>query len=718
MYYIDIEQLKNISGIEAATTLLFKQITKDETLQKALDFATNFHNNQFRKSGEPYIVHPILTAAIVASITDDRSSVIAALLHDVVEDTECCIEKIESEFGDDVSSMVQALTKIDLIRDAELIPSYKDEQLALSALSFRKMLLASTKDVRVLVVKLCDRLHNMLTLDALVPKKRVRISEETLVVYAPIAHHLGISYIKNILEDLSFTYILPDEKSKIDDYLKEHHQDINITINKFEHKLSRLLQQQGISSDSFQIMGRVKHSYSIYLKMQRKGVGIAEVLDLLAVRVLVKDPALCYSVLGVVHLNFSPLTSRFKDYIAIPKENGYQTLHTTVFDETSIVEVQIRTFDMHQTAELGIAAHYKYKGEHEQCINLGWLDSLQHTNESVEEFYQLAKLDLYSEEISVFSPTAEIFSLPRGATALDFAYAVHSEIGDRAIGCSINKKRGSLLSELQNGDIVHIEVADEMTARCGWLDAVVTSRAKQHIKSNCKHRIRDIDTKSGYLVLKAIMQLNASRIKEWIDTHERIKQVWSICRDVDYLREVLHHYLKELREQKRFSSFFARRRFKIKKYSFGLLEIYSNHNIKNAVFDYCCHPKTGDEIVAFLKNSRANIHHKMCQKAMKLIDLEEPMLLVKWRQEREYRYQLIVSMQNSKGSLASFLTFLASLDIEISNIELGKEKKEHIHLCELEFVSLEADINLLHAKIERKIHIIQFIRTDDAYRSS
>ncbi len=718
MLSIDIEKIRSTSDTQSAIDILFSHIKEDVSIRKALLFAKEAHINQVRKSGEEYVVHPILTAAMVASITSDRALVIVALLHDVVEDTECNIANIEQNFGQDVSTMVQALTKIDLIRDAELIPSYKDEKLAVSALSFRKMLLASIKDVRVLVVKLCDRLHNMLTLDALPQSKQVRISEETLVVYAPIAHRLGISFIKNLLEDLSFGYILPDEKSKIESYLQEHHSDIQLTLNEFGQKLLTLMQHQGMSSDDFEVISRVKHSYSIYLKMQRKGIGVAEVLDLMAVRVLVKKPSECYGVLGVVHLNFSPLTSRLKDYIAIPKENGYQTLHTTVFDETSIVEVQIRTFDMHQTAELGIAAHWKYKGDHASNINLSWLDNLQHQNESVEDFYELAKIDLYSEEIGVFSPIGDVFTLPRGATALDFAYAVHTEVGDRATSCTINKKSASLLSELHNSDIVHIETSGELIPRCGWLDAVATTRAKQHIRNNCKHRIRDVDTRSSYLILVGVMELNASRIIEWIEEHERIKQIWTVSRDIDYLREVIHHYLKELREQKRFKSFFARRRFKLRSYRFGSIEVFSNHSIKDAVFNYCCHPKATDEIVAFLKDSKAHIHHKMCSQASKLIQETEPMLFVRWKEQVQYHYRLIVSMHNSKGALANFLTFLAKLDAEIVSIELGKEKKEHIQLCELEFRSLESDINLLHAKIEQKIHIIQFMRTDDAYRSN
>jgi guanosine-3',5'-bis(diphosphate) 3'-pyrophosphohydrolase len=712
----DIDLIRSVRDIESATALLHEKIAFDEQVEDALLFSKEAHAHQTRKSGEPYVVHPILVSALVASITGDRAMVIAALLHDVVEDTEHPIEAVETRYGSDVAHLVHGLTKIDLIRDKELIPSHSDEKLVVSALTFRKMLLASIKDIRVLVVKLCDRLHNMLTLDSLPPAKQRRIAEETLVVYAPIAHRLGISYLKNLLEDLSFTYVFPNEKKKIDDYLKANYHGIEVRLNGFRQKIATLMERQGMAPGTFEILSRIKHDYSIYLKMQRKGISIDEVLDLLAIRIMVNEPTQCYSVLGLIHLHFQPLTSRFKDYIAIPKENGYQTLHTTVFDETSIIEVQIRTFEMHKTAELGVAAHWKYKSGGNN-INLDWLQNLQYQEESIEDFYELAKTDLYSEDISVFSPKGKPFTLPRGATALDFAYAVHTEIGDRAEACLINKEHKSLLAELHNGDIVRIMSAGEKQLRCSWMDAVRTSRAKQHIRINCRHRIRDIDSKSGLLIMRGIMQLNVTRIREWLREHNRLQNAWMIARDVDYLREVLHHYLKDLRSHKKFSAFLASHRFKLKLYQFGSIELYSNHTISDVVFDFCCHPKAGDEIVGFYSNGKAHIHHKMCQHASTLIEEEEPMLFVRWKQESIFHYHMIVSMQNAKGALADFLTYLAKLGAEIVSIELGKEQKEHLQLCELEFQSLEADINRLRAKIEQKIHIIQFIRTDDAYRS-
>lgn len=716
MNTIDIENVTRINDVEGAVAHLYKHINPSSAIQNALAFSEQAHHNQFRKSGEPYIIHPVLVASIVANITGDEAMVIAALLHDVIEDTHITIEEVARDYGDDVAHLVEGLTKIDMIRDAELIPSHSDEKLVVSALSFRKMLIASIEDVRVLVVKLCDRLHNMLTLGALTPSKQHRIAEETLVVYAPIASRLGISFLKNLLEDLSFQYLFTEEKRAIDMYLEENFRSINARLSDFCEKLTKMMLENGFNEDDFEILSRVKHHYSIYLKMQRKGISIDEILDLLAVRILVKKPLDCYRVFGMVHLNFQPLSSRFKDYIAIPKENGYQTLHTSVFDSTAIFEVQIRTYEMHKTAELGVAAHWKYKSGGNNPISLDWLHNLQYQNESVEAFYELIKNDLFSEDISVFSPKGKPFTLPRGAVALDFAYAVHTEIGDSAEGCLINKEKASLLSELHNGDIVKITTASKKINRCSWIDAVKTSRAKASMRANCNQRIRAIDTESGINILSTIFNMDPVRIDELFNETHLDEQRHRIPSELDLLKETVNRFTQELGENNRFS-FLSRNRFKVKPYVFASLEVYSNNSVSDAVFDYCCHPKTGDEIVAFLQDGKAHIHHKMCKNAAGMIDRREPMVYVRWKAQHYFRYHLIISMQSAKGVLADLLTYMAKMGADINSIELGKEKSEHTQYCEMEFQTLEADINRLRSKLERKGKIIQFFRTDDAYRS-
>ena len=716
MNQIDINKIEQINEISEASEYLFSLICPNSRLQKALAFAIEAHEGQFRKSGEAYAVHPILVAAIVASLTEDEAMVVAALLHDVVEDTDVTVSDISDAYGIDVAHLVEGLTKIDTIRDAQLIPSYSDERLVVSALSFRKMLIASIEDVRILVVKLCDRMHNMLTLQALSPQKQRRIAEETLVVYAPIAHRLGISFLKNRLEDLSFNFLFVKEKKAIKHYLEENYSAMQSRLNAFQQRITKLLLQNGFRMDDFEIISRIKHNYSIYLKMQRKGIGIDEILDLLAVRVLVKEPVDCYKVLGLIHLNFQPLSSRFKDYIAIAKDNGYQTLHTTVFNDTAIIEVQIRTYEMHHMAEFGVAAHWKYKNGTSGNINLDWLQNLQYQNESVEDFYELIKNDLYSEDISVFSPKGKVFTLPRGAVALDYAYAVHTEIGDYAEYSFVNKERVSLLSELHNGDIVRIDTAAKPILRCSWLDAVKTSRAKNNIRANCKHRIKSVNAQSATLILSAILDLEPEFVDEWLRMHGFYENRSKAAKDLDHLKELLHRYIQEMRQSHPFGSFFVGHRFKLKPYQFGSLEVFSNQTISNVVFDYCCHPKSGDEIVAFLHKGKAHVHHKLCQHASHMIEDGEPMLFIRWVAQNIFHYHLIVSMHNAKGALAGFLTHLAKLNIEINSIELGKEKEEHVQLCELDFHSAEGDLNRLRAKIEQKIKVIQFIRTDDAYR--
>ncbi|WP_455755698.1 RelA/SpoT family protein [Sulfurimonas sp.] len=711
---VEIEKVKHLHDVDSATAYLFSHMQVTPKLEKALEYSKDAHSSQLRKSGEPYIIHPILVASIVASITDDEAMVMAALLHDIVEDTSITIEEISELFGGDVAHLVEGLTKIDIIRDSELAPSTSSEKLIISALSFRKMLLASIEDVRVLVVKLCDRLHNMLTLDALPDYKQIRIAEETLVVYAPIAHRLGISFLKNILEDLSFSYLFKEEKHHIDNYLDTNYHAMEMKLNEFKESITKLLVKHGFCEDDFEILSRVKHRYSIYLKMQRKGVSIDEVLDLLAVRILTTDSVKCYNILGLIHLNFQPLSSRFKDYIAVAKDNGYQTIHTTVFHNTTIFEVQIRTYDMHKTAELGVAAHWKYKSGGNN-IKLDWLNNLRYQNESVEDFYELIKNDLYSEDISVFSPTGDAFTLPRGAVVLDFAYAVHTAVGNKATSALVNKTKSSLLSELSNGDIVKINLADEIITRCSWIDAVKTSKATSNMRLNCNARIREINAKSSILIVATAMSLNNSRIEEWFDENGCDARSNIPC-DIEHFKSVINKYTSDISKNNRFKKFLSRHRFKLKSKIISGLEIYSISSVSDIVFDYCCHPKSGDEIMAFLEKGKVHVHHKMCGHAYKKLEEQTPMVFIRWARENKYHYNLIISLHNEKGALAEFLTYLVKLNIDLSSIELGKDSEDYVKYCELSFESKESDINILRTKIANKTKVIHLIRTDDAYR--
>jgi len=713
---IFLDKAKNIHTIEEAKALLWDEIPTPlpETL-KALELSLTAHDGQTRKSGEPYIVHPILVAAITAKISNDETMVQAALLHDVVEDTSFSIDELEALFGDDVAHMVEGLTKIVEIRDEELVPSSSDERLINSALTFRKMLIASIKDVRVLVIKLCDRLHNMLTLDALKAEKQKRIAEETLVVYAPIAHRLGISRLKNYLEDLSFQYIYPEDYASIDNYIQSNAQNLQFKLNTFIQKVKKYMVQNGFDEDEFEVFGRVKHYYSIYMKMHRKGVSIEEVLDLLAVRIIVNEPIDCYKVLGLMHLGFTPLISRFKDYIAVPKENGYKTIHTTLFSEEGILEAQIRTEEMHRLAEYGVAAHWKYKGGNDS-VNLTWLESLHYQNESIEEFYELAKSDLFSEDITVFSPQGDYYTLPKGSTALDFAYAIHSEVGSNALDALVNKHNVSLLSVLKNGDIVNIIKDDKAHLHCSWLDTVKTSKAKDGIRSACRARIKETDTLSAYNILATLFKQKSTVVKGLISELSMQETLYKLPLQLDYYKEVIHQVAEYMgTKEVRFWELLKKGYKKPKIKELEHLTFFTNKSLDGVEFDYCCHPKVGDEIVAFYKDSKAIIHHKLCKHAYaKIVDNEE-MIYVQWSGSKLSRYRLTISLQNQKGILADLLAKLSEINLNILSIELGIRNSEQAEYCQIEVESKEAKKQVLAEKIEQKFKLIEIISLDDAY---
>ncbi|MCW8821115.1 MAG: RelA/SpoT family protein [Sulfurovum sp.] len=711
-----LDKAKDIHTIEEASALLWEELPSPlPATIKALELSLKAHKGQTRKSGEPYIVHPILVAAITAKISNDEMMVQAALLHDVVEDTSYTIEDLVHVFGDDVAHMVEGLTKIVEIRHEELIPSGSDERLINSALTFRKMLIASIKDVRVLVIKLCDRLHNMLTLDALSFEKQKRIAEETIVVYAPIAHRLGISRLKNHLEDLSFYYIYPEDYKNIDTYIKSNAQNLKFKLNAVIQKVKDTMDKDGFNEDDFEIIGRVKHYYSIYLKMHRKGVSIEEVLDLLAIRIIVKKPIECYRVLGLLHLKFTPLISRFKDYIAVPKENGYKTIHTTLFDEEGIVEAQIRTVEMHRLAEYGVAAHWKYK-DGDNSVNLEWLEGLNYQNESIEEFYELAKSDLFSEDITVFSPKGDYYTLPKGSVALDFAYAIHSEVGANATEALINKQRSSLLTILKNGDIVNILKDNEPHLYCSWLDTVKTSKAQDGIRSSCRARIKETDTLSAYNILGTLFSQKSTEIKALLKSMGYNDSIYKLAVQLDYYKETIHQVAEYMgTKEVRFWELLKKGYRKPYIKELEHFNFFTNKPIDGVEFDYCCHPKVGDQIVAFYKGSKAIIHHKLCKKSYAKILEGEEMIYVSWSGSKLSRYRLTISLQNQKGILADLLAKLSTLDLNILSIELGIRNSEQAEFCQIEVESNEPKKLVLSEKISQTFKLIEIISLDDAY---
>ncbi|WP_458701209.1 RelA/SpoT family protein [Sulfurospirillum sp. 1307] len=713
-----IERVQACTNVNEAIELLYEYVPKSENIKKAISFTRNKHEGQLRKSGQPYAIHPILVSVFVAYLGGGEDMIIAGLLHDVIEDTCCTSQEVKDEFNEEVAHLVDGLTKIMEIRGEELVPSTSNEKLISSALSFRKMLLASISDVRVLVIKLCDRLHNMLTLEHLSKAKQKRIGEETIVVYGPIAHRLGMSTIKNLLEDLSFKYVLPQEYNKIDVYIKEHQQQLQLRLNHFTSKTKSLMLKNGFSEDSFEIERRVKHYYSIYLKMQRKGISMEEVLDMLAIRIIVQKPLDCYLALGIIHQNFNPLISRFKDYIAIPKENGYQTIHTTVFDDKSIIESQIRTIDMHKTAEFGVAAHWKYKSGGLNP-NLEWLNDFKaqdDTAENIEEFYEIAKDNLYSEDIAVFSPKGDIFTLPRGATVLDFAYAVHTEVGTHAKEAYVNKQKTPFLTELKNGDIIRIITSKEPLYRCSWVNSVKTGKARNAIASHCRAKMREIDYKVAIDLLISVFNVREKKIKIWLEKENLLEKVYKIATDSVYFKDVVNALKKYPKSDKLIFPLLKIDRYQIKKQKFENIVIYSNQNITNVLFDYCCHPKRGDAIIGFKRGSDVIVHHKLCARAASLMARKEQMVFVKWTREAPDRYKLIVSLENKRGSLATFLQYLAKMQINLVTIELGKSEEGHADFFEMILELPDKNMELAREKIKARYKVIEFVSVHDAYK--
>jgi RelA/SpoT family (p)ppGpp synthetase len=450
----------------------------------------------------------------------------------------------------------------------------------------------------------------------------------------------------------------------------------------------------------------------MYQKMQRKGIGIDEILDLIAIRILVKEDLDCYKVLGILHLNFKPIISRFKDYITIPKENGYSTIHTTLFNDDGIVEAQIRTFEMHKTAEFGIAAHWRYKDGRDKTkeVNLDWLEGLQYQDESVEEFYSFAKGELFSEDISVFSPTGELKTLPRGSVALDFAYSIHSDIGDTAVSALINKQKALLLTPLKNGDIVRIITGKNSSIRCSWLDTVKTSKAKEGIKNACKQKIKECNRMSAINIFSLLFGMSYEKVESLFDMCESKEVAFKLTSNKQIYRDVLSRFIQNYKD---INSTFTYPKESILEH----FKLISNRYIKDVEFDYCCHPKIGDEIVAFYQENdeKVIIHHKLCKEAYKKMKNHEPMVFVSWVNEKSYRYQLIISLQNKKGVLAELLHKLALLDLNILSIELGITSSESAEFCKIEVETKEQNSKKLKEKLSKKFKLVDMISLNDAY---
>ncbi|MBI5466038.1 MAG: bifunctional (p)ppGpp synthetase/guanosine-3',5'-bis(diphosphate) 3'-pyrophosphohydrolase [Candidatus Kerfeldbacteria bacterium] len=457
-------------------------------LELAYDFAAKAHGGQKRLDGSDYIEHSLATALTLAQMRLDLTTIMAGLLHDIPEDTNITIEEIEKNFGPEIARLVRGITKLGKL---------KYRGLERYAENLRKMFVAMAEDVRVILIKLADRLHNLSTLSSLPPVKQQRIARETLEIYAPIANRLGIGELKGKLEDLAFRYVYPEEYAWVVKLAKTRLEEQLAHVNAMIKELQQLFQENGL--DIVSIHGRAKHYYSLYRKLLRKDMDIAKVYDLVALRIIVKDVAACYHALGLIHARYKPLPGRIKDYIAQPKPNGYRSLHTTVFcDQGRIVEFQIRDIEMHEHAEYGIAAHWRFKENGQPTEiqlppdQLKWIKELLDWQKDIKDnaqYLQALKIDIFQNRIFVFTPKGDVIDLPENATPIDFAYHIHSDIGDKCSGARVNEKLATLDSKLSSGDLVEI-IIDKNRAgpSADWLEFVKTNVAKSHIKNYVKRK--------------------------------------------------------------------------------------------------------------------------------------------------------------------------------------------------------------------------------------
>ncbi len=667
---------------------------KIDQIAKAFLVAANAHEEQFRSSGEPYITHPVSVACILADMSMDADTICAALLHDVVEDTFLKLEEIEAEFGPGVSALVDGVTKLTQIQ-------FKSKAEA-QAESFRKMMLAMVNDIRVILIKLADRLHNMQTLGSLKPEKRARIAKETLEVFAPIANRLGMNSIKNALEDLSFSALYPMRYRVLKECVRQARGNRRRLMDKIYQMLVKRLTQEGVSEDH--IFGREKRLASIFRKMRAKNLAFSEIMDVYGFRVVTKNIGDCYRLLGVVHSIFTPVPGRFKDYIAIPKSNGYQSLHTTLFGPYGVpIEIQLRTEAMEKVAENGIAAHWLYKEEgyvfeslREESRMQDWLQKVRDMQEragSSFEFIENMKIDLFPDEVYVFTPSGDIIELPRGATVVDFAYAVHTEIGNHCVGAKINRKLVPLSQELMNGQT--IEVMTDSTAKpsATWLNFVVTGRAKSGIKYFLKNQYEDESMILGRKLLNYALKRTGV---DWTKVGESFKsliyQALNIKKESELFSQIGIGELpsavvaEEIRKKQNFLASLPSSPSPAE----VAMEV-SSFEEGNTTFGSCCYAIPGDEIRGIFEKGRGMVVHRAdCnifddlggrqpKNRKEGPDLEDLSVKLKWAEETTgaFAVEIEINCQNMKGIIADIAREIAQSDADIDEFFVKEHDKNY-----------------------------------------
>ena len=638
-----------------------------ETVLEAYEFGAHHHEGQARKSGEPYITHPVAVAQELADMHLDAEAICAAILHDVVEDTEASLDEIREKFGEDIALIVDGVSKLDQIQ----FRSRAEAQ----AESFRKMMLAMIEDIRVILVKLSDRLHNMQTLGAMPAKKKKRIARETLDIYAPIANRLGINSLKVQLEDLGFMHLHPFRYRVLENTLKKSKGSQRQIVKRISDQLAKAMAEDGIKGD---IIGREKHLYSIYKKMAEKKRVLSDVVDVYGFRIIVDDVSTCYQTLGLVHQLYKPMPGRFKDYIAIPRINGYQSLHTTLFGPKGLpLEVQIRTRDMDRVAESGVAAHWIYKADEKsdatpQRRAREWLSNLAELQRSgtSEEFLESVRVDLFPDKIYVFTPKGDIMPLPKGATTVDFAYAVHTDIGKRTVAAKVNRRLVPLRTPLENGQTVEIVTARGAKPNPNWLTFVRTAKARTAIRQHMKNLRSTESIDLGKRLLdKTLKDLGSS-----------LRKVGKV-RLNEALDELGLNTTEELFEQlglgERLAPLTARFLIGAGEDADSTEDVASLviAGTEGMVVSYakCCYPLPGDAVMGYLTAGRGVVvHRNQCGNLSNFRKQPEKWIAVSWEKniDRDFFCQIQCETRNRTGVLAEVAATLADAGSNIEQVEV------------------------------------------------
>ena len=681
--------------------------TDIKLITRAYNFAKEKHGDQKRKSGEPYIIHPVQVAYTLAELELDDQSVCAALLHDVVEDTEVTHQDLINEFGLEIAEMVDGVTKLSKLN----YESVEEAQVE----NYRKMFLAMGKDIRVIIIKLSDRLHNMRTLKYLSRERQIANAKETMDLYAPLANRLGIYSLKWELEDLSFKYLYPEDYREIVEGIDRKREERLKFIDKIEEQIKQELKKQKIEGE---ITGRAKHLYSIYRKMKRDNVTLDQIYDLFALRIIVNSVKDCYAALGVVHELYNPMPGRFKDYIAVPKPNMYQSLHTTLIGEKGTpFEVQIRTWDMHRIAEYGIAAHWAYKeasfakGKKANVKvtedKLAWLRETlewQKDMQDPQEFLNTLKTELFEDEVYVFTPKGDIKVLPRGSTPIDYAYSIHAEIGHHMTGCKINSKMMPIITKLHNGDIVEIITSDNAKGPSrDWLKFIKSSTAKNKINGWFKKNQREENIEKGKdLIEKEIKRIGMEYSEifkpEFVQgalnryKYNSVEDMYaSIGFGANTATKVIARILEEYRKVHKEEESIEEKLEELSKpkvqarpsKSGVIVEGIDNCLVK---LSKCCNPVPGDDIVGYITRGRGvSVHRANCKNLKDLFQDEETrMINVYWYTEKEAAYNVDIEVyaNDRSGLLADIIAQISEVKTKLIAVS-SRANKERIAITEV-----------------------------------